>query len=95
MAYDVDLFCKLYEIFPDSFSDVKTVTLYDVENGPFGQEQVISRTEEVTLGGYILDTAKAISREGREMNRAIRFLEAFRSKKVQTAQIERFKNHSF
>ena len=49
MAYDTELFCKLYEVFPDSFDATAETATYEYENGPFGQEKVCTGKETVTL----------------------------------------------
>lgn len=90
MYYDVELLCKLYEIFPECFNHSKTVNLYDYKNEAFGQEKVCTGTEEVTLANLILDTAKAISREGTNMDGAFRFLNCFRRAKDQKRMIQKF-----
>ena len=90
MAYDVDLFCRLYEIFPGCFEASKTIETYEYKNGAFGQEKVCTGTEEVTLASQILDTAKAIAREGRDMDRAFRYLDFFKKARDQEKIIRKF-----
>lgn len=90
MTYDSELFLRLFEIFPGSFDEEETVTVYDSKPGPFGPERVEKSTERITLAGRILDTAKAISREGRDMDRAFRYLEFFRKPKDQQKIIRMF-----
>ena len=90
MAYDVDLFCRLYEIFPGCFEASKTIETYEYKNGAFGQEKVRTGTEEVTLASQILDTAKAIAHGGNDMDRAFRYLEFFRTPKAQKQIIKKF-----
>ena len=91
MAYDSELFLRLFEIFPGSFDEEKTATIYDSKPGPFGPERVEKSTERITLADRILDTAKAISREGRDMDRAFRYLDMFRMPKVQRQTIKEFR----
>lgn len=90
IAYDVALFCRLFEIFPDSFSASKTVTHHAFKPGAFGVEEVCTGTEEVTLASQILDTAKAIAREGRDMDRAFRYLDFFKKARDQEKIIRKF-----
>lgn len=90
MSYDVELFCRLFEIFPASFEVVKSAPVYDYENSPWGQEKVCRGTEEITLAGCILDTAKAISREGSNMAGAFKFLNMFRKSGDQKRMIQKF-----
>ena len=90
IAYDVALFCRLFEVFPDSFSASKTVTHHAFKPGAFGQEKVCTGTEEVTLASQILDTAKAIAHEGRDIDRAFRYLDFFKKARDQKKIIRKF-----
>lgn len=75
MTYNIDLFCKLFEVFPDSFVTSKESTSRPVINGRFGQELGEPETKTVNLAECILNTANAIQLKYGE--RAIKYLEQF------------------
>ena len=87
-TYNPDLVCKLWEIFPDSFSISKTYVNVDYRPGQFGFEEApTEQYETVTLAECILNTAQAISRGGRYMDQAIKYLYEYKPAKVQRREI--------
>ena len=88
---DARLFLKLQEVFADSFNHTKQVEQIDRIAGPWGIEEY--RTciyETVTLSEQILLTANAISRGGNDMDRAIKYLDMFKKKRIQKNAIDQF-----
>ena len=88
---DARLFLKLQEVFADSFNHTKQVEQIDRIAGPWGIEEY--RTciyDTVTLSEEILLTAQAISHDGKDMDRSIKYLETFKNKKMQENAIADF-----
>ena len=88
---DARLFLKLQEVFSDAFNHTKEVERIDRIAGPWGIEEY--RTciyDTVTLSEQILLTANAISRGGNDMDRAIKYLDMFKKKRIQKNAIDDF-----
>ena len=90
MNYDADLFAKLYEVFPDSFTITKTTTTRPIVNGRFGQEYGDAETTTSNLAECILSTAQAIKLKYGD--RAIKYIEQFQSPEEQRKDILAFNN---
>lgn len=88
---NIELFLKLQEVFSDAFNHTKEVERIDRIAGPWGIEEY--RTciyDTVTLSEQILLTAQAISRGGADLDRGIKYLDDFKSKKIQQNAIKQF-----
>lgn len=88
---DARLFLKLQEVFADAFNHSKQVERIDRIAGPWGIEEY--RTciyDTVTLAEQILLTANAISHGGNDMDRAIKYLDMFKKKRIQKNAIDQF-----
>ena len=88
---DARLFLKLQEVFSDAFNHTKEVERIDRIAGPWGIEEY--RTciyDTVTLSEQILLTANAISHGGTDMDRAIKYLDMFKKKRIQKNAIDDF-----
>ena len=88
---NIELFLKLQEVFADAFNHTKQVERIDRIAGPWGIEEY--RTciyDTVTLSEQILLTANAISRGGNDMDRAIKYLDMFKKKRIQKNAIDDF-----
>lgn len=88
---DARLFLKLQEVFADAFNHSKQVERIDRIAGPWGIEEY--RTciyDTVTLSEQILLTAQAISHDGRDMDRSIKYLDMFKKKRIQKNAIDDF-----
>ncbi len=94
IAYSLDLFLKLAEVFPDAFDVVKTSSSYEYRPGPFGVESVCTGTETVNLAECILSTAQAITRGGVDLERGILYLDSFAGKAAQQQEIRSFLKNS-
>ena len=90
MNYDADLFAKLYEVFPDSFTITKQVTEREVINGRFGQELGEPKTVIVNLADCILSTAQAIKLKYGD--RATKYIMQFADTKEQKKDILAFQH---
>lgn len=86
--FDSELFCKLWEVFPDSFSITKQSTTRPIINGRFGQEYGEPETATVNLADCILSTAQAIKLKYGD--RAIKYIEQFSDPKGQRKDILAF-----
>ena len=87
---DSELFCKLWEVFPDSFSTTKQSISRPIINGRFGQEFGDPETVTVNLADCILSTAQAIKLKYGD--RAIKYIEQFKNPDEQRKGILAF-NH--
>lgn len=88
---NIELFLKLQEVFADAFNHTKQVERIDRIAGPWGIEEY--RTciyDTVTLSEQILLTANAISHGGTDMDRAIKYLDMFKKKRIQKNAIDQF-----
>ena len=85
-----EIFMKLWEVFPDCFSVKGTAKIYETYNGPWGTEEIFKGTQIVTLSEFIANTANAISRGGRYMEKALAYIDTFKSAKVQAREIKNF-----
>ena len=86
--FDSELFCKLWEVFPDSFSITKQSTTIPIINGRFGQELGEPETVTINLADCILSTAQAIKLKYGD--RAIKYLERFKNPNEQRKDILAF-----
>lgn len=88
---DARLFLKLQEVFADAFNHSKQVERIDRIAGPWGIEEYHTCIyDTVTLSEQILLTANAISRGGNDMDRAIKYLDMFKKKRIQKNAIDQF-----
>lgn len=88
---DARLFLKLQEVFADAFNHSKQVERIDRIAGPWGVEEYHTCIyDTVTLSEQILLTANAISRGGNYMDRAIKYLDMFKKKRIQKNAIDDF-----
>ena len=92
--YNPELFERLYEIFPESFSIVREIPVYSYFPTAFGQELIQTDTILENLGEDILMTAQAFSHDGNYMEAAYRYLQQFKTKKVQKQTIRKFLQYS-
>ena len=88
--YHADLVCKLKEVFPESLNVSKVIDRYDYKNGPWGQERVFVGTETVTLADMILSTAQAMTHDGTDIERGLKYLDVFKRPRVRRQEMKNF-----
>lgn len=89
-TFDPEIVMKIWEIFPDSFNTVKKSPIVDRYPSSFGYEEIITGYETITLAECIANTAAATSHEGRDMDRALRYIESYKPAWIQRREIRNF-----
>lgn len=86
---NVDLFTKLWEVFPDSFSYSHKYKKTEWKAGPWGMEEIEAGEGTANLAENILNNANAIMiKYG--LDRALKYIEEFKPAKVQAREIKNF-----
>ena len=91
-TYEPEIVMKIWDVFPDSFNTTKRSPITDRYNGQYGAEDAIVGEETVVLAECIAATATAISHDGSDMDRALKYIESYKPAWIQKREIRNFLN---
>lgn len=90
MTFDPEIVMKIWEVFPESFNVTKKSPVTAFVPGEFGVNEVVADEETVILAECIANTATAFSRNGTDMDRAMKYIEGYKPYRIQQREIRNF-----
>ena len=87
---DVQLFTRLYEVFPEAFNAWKECETREYESGPFGIEETVTGTRRFSCAESILWTAQRYTYGGKDIDGALSYIDTYKLKKNQRKALWNF-----